>query len=91
MRLESLIREVVVELMVAGEAHYRAGAQAHHDWVIECRVELKRWASEVLLATDPLDHSEEGSFTSKVRTRPTHVVLFVLSATSRVASCSRVR
>ena len=39
-RIESLLREVVTELMVAGEAHYRAGAYAHHAWVIERRAEL---------------------------------------------------
>lgn len=39
-RIESVLREVVTELMVAGEAHYRAGAHAHHEWVIERRSEL---------------------------------------------------
>lgn len=37
---ESLLREVVTELLVTGEAHYRAGAVAHHQWVIERRAEL---------------------------------------------------
>jgi hypothetical protein len=39
-RIESLLREVVTELLVAGEVHYRAGALAHHKWVIERRAEL---------------------------------------------------
>ena len=39
-KIEAKLREVVIGLLIAGEAHYRAAAQAHHDWLIEYRAEL---------------------------------------------------
>lgn len=39
-KVEARLREIVIGLLVAGEAHYRTGAQARHDWLIERRAEL---------------------------------------------------
>jgi hypothetical protein len=50
--IESLLREVVTELLVTGEAYYRAGALAHHEWMIERRAELGRPAAETSVAPE---------------------------------------
>jgi hypothetical protein len=40
-KIEDKLTEIVVELIVTGEAHYRRAAQAYHDWWIERRAELE--------------------------------------------------
>lgn len=40
-RIEDHLSEIVVALMVAGEAHYRAGALAAYEWRLQRRAELE--------------------------------------------------
>jgi len=43
-RLETHLTEIVIEFLVAGEANYRAGAQAAHEWWHRRRAELEEEA-----------------------------------------------
>ena len=40
-RIEDHLSEIIVALMVAGEAHYRAAAQAAYEWRLQRRAELE--------------------------------------------------
>lgn len=41
-QLEALLSEIVVELVVTGEANYRSGAEAAHEWWLRRRGELEQ-------------------------------------------------
>jgi hypothetical protein len=43
-KLEKHLTDIVVELLVTGEANYRAGRQAYRDWWLECRAQFEEEA-----------------------------------------------
>jgi len=54
-RLEMYLADIVVELLVAGEANYRTGAQASHEWWLQRRAQIEEEARRLKEERDRLE------------------------------------